>query len=173
VLLADRAPHGAEQVRTMLVGNLLAVRGPEVLQVGLLYAAIGVFHWFCRRPFFLISTAPDVAYQDGWRVRLWDFLFYASFGVVVTSSVRIAGVLLVFSYLIVPSLAGMMFGRSIAEKLAIGWAFGAFVSVVGMVASATFDLPTGAAVVCAFAVVVLIAGLTGRLNRRWRAWRRD
>ena len=96
VLLADRAAHGAEQVRTMLVGNLLAVQSPEVAKVAILYGAIGVFHWLCRRPFFLISTDPDAAFRDGWRVRLWDFLFYASFGLVVTSSVRIAGRTTVF-----------------------------------------------------------------------------
>src|SRR5438132_13729354 len=116
VLLADRAPHGAEQVRTMLVGNLLAVRPSEVVEVALLYAAIGAFHWFARRPFFLISTDPDRAFREGWRVRLWDFPFYASFRVVLTSSVRIAGVLLVFSYLIVPALAGVMLGTSIPSK---------------------------------------------------------
>src|SRR5213079_3443423 len=127
----------AEQVRAMLVGNLLAVRPPEVAQVGALYAAIGVFHWLCRRPFFLISTDPDTAFRQGWRVRLWDFVFYASFGVVVTSSVRIAGVLLVFSYLIVPALAGVTFGGSVASRLLIGWSFGTIVSVIGMVASAT------------------------------------
>ena len=155
VLLADRAAHGAEQVRAMLVGNLLAVRGPEVVKVALLYAAIGVFHWLCRRPFFLISTDTDAAFREGWRVRLWDFLFYASFGVVVTSSVRIAGVLLVFSYLIVPALAGMMLGRTIPGKLLIGWVFGTLVSVIGMVASAAFDLPTGATVVCAFGLTLV------------------
>ncbi len=155
VLLSDRAAHGAEQVRTMLVGNLLSVGGPEVAKVALLYAAIGIFHWLCRRPFFLISTDPDAAFRQGWRVRLWDFLFYASFGVVVTSSVRVAGVLLVFSYLIVPSLAGIMLGTSIPGKLLIGWGFGTFVSVLGIVASATFDLPTGATVVCAFAVTLV------------------
>src|SRR5216117_2297472 len=69
VLLADRAPHGAEQVRTMLVGNLLAVRWPEVVEVAVLYALIGAFHWACRRPFFLISSDPDAAYAEGWRVR--------------------------------------------------------------------------------------------------------
>jgi len=155
VLLADRAPHRAEQVRTMLVGNLLAVRGGDVAKVGILYASIGVFHWLCRRPFFLISTDPATAYRKGWRVRLWDFLFYASFGVVVTSSVRIAGVLLVFSYLIVPALAGIMLGRTVAQKLLIGWAFGALVSVIGMVASASLDLPTGATVVCAFGLTLI------------------
>jgi zinc/manganese transport system permease protein len=155
VLLSDRAAHGAEQVRAMLVGNLLAVRGPEVVKVAVLYAAIGVFHWLCRRPFFLISTEPDTAYREGWRVRLWDFLFYASFGVVVTSSVRIAGVLLVFSYLIVPALAGIMLGRTIPAKLLIGWGFGTLVSVIGMVASAALDLPTGATVVCAFGLTLV------------------
>jgi zinc/manganese transport system permease protein len=156
VLVADRAPHGAEQVRTMLVGNLLAVRPPEVAKVAILYASIGLFHWLCRRPFFLISTDPDAAYRDGWRVRLWDFLFYGSFGVVVTSSVRIAGVLLVFSYLIVPALAGILLGRTVAHKLIIGWAFGTLVSVIGMAASAVFDLPTGATVVCAFGLMLIV-----------------
>jgi zinc/manganese transport system permease protein len=155
VLLSDRAAHGAEQVRTMLVGNLLAVNGPEVAKVAVLYGVVGVFHWLARRPFFLISTDPDRAFDEGWRVRLWDFLFYASFGVVVTSSVRIAGVLLVFSYLIVPALAGVILGSSIRSKLLIGWGFGTFVSVIGMIASATFDLPTGATVVCAFAVTLV------------------
>src|SRR5882724_4550044 len=136
VLLADRTPHGAEHLRGMLVGSILSVSGAEVLKVAALYAAIGLFHWLCRRPFFLISTDPDAAYREGWRVRLWDFLFYASFGVVVSSSVRIAGVLLVFSYLIVPALAGILLASRIGPRLAVGWAFGTGVSVMAMVASA-------------------------------------
>jgi zinc/manganese transport system permease protein len=167
VLLSDRAPHGVEHIRAMLVGSILSVRGHDVLKVGLLYALIGVLHWFCRRPFFLISTHPDVAFREGWRVRLWDFLFYASFGVVVTSSVRIAGVLLVFSYLIVPALAGLAVGQRIATRLIIGWAFGTIVSVVGMLGSAAFDLPTGATVVCAFGLTLLAWwGLVGITKRR-------
>jgi zinc/manganese transport system permease protein len=169
VLLSDRAAHGAEQVRAMLVGNLLSVRPPEVLEVAILYALVGTLHWFCRRPFFLISTHPHAAYDAGWRVRLWDFVFYASFGVVVTSSVRIAGVLLVFSYLIVPSLAGVMLGGSIVSRLLIGWGFGTLVSVVGMVASAALDLPTGATVVCAFGLTLVLFGLGSRRLRRKRS----
>ena len=165
VLLADRVPHGAEHLRGMLVGSLLSVRGPEVAGVTALYAAVGLFHWLCHRPFFLISTDPDRAYREGWRVRGWDFLFYASFGVVVTSSVRIAGVLLVFSYLIVPALAGIVLARGIGGRLAVGWAFGAAVSVVAMVGSATLDLPTGATVVCAFGASLLALGLPLRLRR--------
>jgi len=159
VLLADRAPHGADHVRTMLVGSLLSVSAAEVAKIAGLYALIGLFHWLCRRPFFLISTDPDAAFHQGWRVRLWDFVFYASFGVVVTSSVRVGGVLLVFSYLIVPALAGGALGGSIGTRLAIGWAFGTLVSVLGMVASAAFDLPTGATVVCAFGLTLLALAL--------------
>jgi len=159
VLVADRAAHGAEQVRGMLVGNLLAVGPLEVAKVAGLYAMVGLLHWLCRRPFFLISTDPDAAYAQGLRVRLWDFVFYASFGVVVASSVRVAGVLLVFSYLIVPALAGVTLGGSVLARLLIGWAFGTLVSVLGMVASAALDLPTGATIVCAFGVILLVFGL--------------
>jgi zinc/manganese transport system permease protein len=159
VLVADRAAHGAEQVRGMLVGNLLAVGPLEVAKVAGLYALVGALHWLCRRPFFLISTDPDAAYEQGWRVRLWDFVFYASFGVVVASSVRVAGVLLVFSYLIVPALAGVTLGGSVLARLLIGWGFGTLVSVIGMVASAALDLPTGATIVCAFGLILLVFGL--------------
>jgi len=169
VLLADRAAHGAEQVRTMLVGNLLSVRPFEVGKVFVLYSLVGVMHWFCRRPFLLISTDPRAAYDQGWRVRLWDFLFYASFGVVVASSVRIAGVLLVFSYLIVPALAGVMLGGTVGTRLAIGWAFGTLVSVIGMVASAALDLPTGATVVCAFGATLIVFWIGTRVSRRLAA----
>jgi zinc/manganese transport system permease protein len=162
VLLADRAAHGTEHIRAMLVGSLLAVRGPEVLKVAVLYALIGGLHWLCRKPFFLISTDPDAAYAQGWRVRLWDFLFYASFGVVVTSSVRIGGVLLVFSYLIVPALAATVMGGTVPTRLLIGWSFGTLVSVIGMAASAVFDLPTGAAVVCTFGLTLLAFAIAAR-----------
>ncbi len=168
VLLADRAPHGTEHIRGMLVGSLLSVSGAEVLKVALLYSTIGVLHWVCRRPFFLISTDPGTAYREGWRVRWWDFLFYASFGAVVTSSVRIAGVLLVFSYLIVPALAGIILGARVGSRLLIGWAFGTTVSVLAMVASAALDLPTGATVVCAFGLALLALGGAAQLAG-WRA----
>ena len=137
--------------------------GPEVLKVALLYALIGGLHWLCRKPFFLISTDPEAAYAQGWRVRLWDFIFYASFGVVVTSSVRIGGVLLVFSYLIVPALAGVALGGRVGARLLIGWSFGTLVSVIGMAASAVFDLPTGATVVCTFGLTLLAFAVAARL----------
>jgi zinc/manganese transport system permease protein len=159
VLLLAGAPHGSEHIRSMLVGSILAVSGREVLEVALLYAVVGGVHWACRHPFFLISTDPTAAFHEGWRVRLWDFLFYATFGLVVTSSVRIAGVLLVFSYLIVPALAATAVAETVGTRLLIGWSFGAAVSLAGIIASAALDLPTGATVVCVFGLA-LAAGWT-------------
>jgi zinc/manganese transport system permease protein len=151
----------------MLVGSLLAVTPGEVARIAGLYALVGVFHWVCRRPFFLISADPDAAFRAGWRVRLWDFLFYASFGLVVTSSVRVAGVLLVFSYLIVPALAGLVRGGTVGARLLVGWAFGAVVSLLGILASALLDLPTGATVACVFGLLLLLwSGVARPLRRR-------
>ena len=164
VLLADRAPHGAEHIRAMLVGSLLSVGVEHVAKVAALYAVVGAVHWALRRRFMLISTDPEAAYRAGWNVRLWDFLFYATFGVVVTSSVRVAGVLLVFSYLIVPALAGIMLGGRTAARLGTGWVFGTVVSIVGIAASATLDLPTGATVVCAFGVTLLALAIAQLLR---------
>ena len=167
VLLVDQAPHGAEHLRRMLVGSLLAVTPGEVARIAGLYALVGVFHWACRRPFLLISADPDAAFRAGWRVRLWDFLFYASFGLVVTSSVRVAGVLLVFSYLIVPALAGLVRGGTVGARLLVGWAFGALVSLLGILASALLDLPTGATVACVFGLLLLLwSGFARPLRRR-------
>jgi len=166
VLLSDRAPHGTEHIRAMLVGSILTVTGADVAKVAGLYGLVGAMHWYCRRPFFLISTDPGKAYAQGWRVRLWDLAFYASFGVVVTSSVRIAGVLLVFSYLIVPALAATVLGGSLGTRLLVGWAFGAGVSLLGIVASAGLDLPTGATIVCAFGLTLVAFWLvTGAVRR--------
>src|SRR5947199_330033 len=105
----------------MLVGNILLVTPREVWKCFALFVAVGVFHFSLRRNFLLVSFDRDGAYQKGLRVRWWDFLFYAVFGLVVTSFVRIAGVLLVFSYLIVPAVCGINLARRISRRLLIGW----------------------------------------------------
>ncbi len=141
VLLADRSPHGAEHLRGMLVGSLLSVSGAEVLKVAALYAAIGAVHWLWRRPFLLISTDPAARVPRGPRRARVGLPLLRVLRLVVTSSVRIAGVLLVFSYLIVPALAGILTGGGVGPRLLVGWGFGAVVSVLAIVASAALDLP--------------------------------
>jgi zinc/manganese transport system permease protein len=152
VLVLDRAPQGSEHIKQLLVGSILTVTLNEVGTLALLYGIVGALHWAIRQPLLEISFDAPAAVSKGRWIGWWDFLFYASFGLVVTSSVQIAGVLLVFSYLIVPAAIGALLARSITAKLVIGWGLGFVVSVFGLVASAVWDLPTGATVVTTFGV---------------------
>ena len=154
ILLLSKATGEAEHLRDMLVGNILSVQWPEVWLTGAIYIVLGLFHYLFRKQFLDISMDAQAAAAKGVSVRFWDFLFYASFGFVVTRSVAIAGVLLVFCYLIVPSVAGMLFSERIGPRLAIGWVMGTVVSMLGMYFSVQFDLPTGATIVCTFGLAL-------------------
>ncbi len=158
ILVLSRAPEGGEELKALLVGHLLFVEWGEISKIAWLYAAIGLLHWLVRRPLLAISQDPEGAFAQGLRVRWWDFLFYATFGFVVTSSVEMAGVLLVFSFLIVPAVCGVLLGHTVSQRLFLGWTVGTLTSVVGVGASYVWDLPTGATVVCAFGVSLLVCG---------------
>src|SRR5512138_3847153 len=166
ILAMSKATAESEHLKDMLVGNILAVSWPEVLKTALLYGAIGAFHYIFRSKFLAISMDHRRAEAAGVSVRFWDFLFYASFGFVVTSSVSIAGVLLVFCYLIVPSVAAMLYAESIGRRLAIGWTMGTVVSALGVYASLMLDLPTGATIVCTFGIALIIMALVRPLIQR-------
>ena len=148
----------------MLVGNILAVSWAEVRKTAILYGAIGVPLRFGE--VLAISMNPVRAEEEGVSVKFWDFLFYASFGFVVTSSVSIAGVLLVFCYLIVPSVAAMLYADSIGKRLAIGWSMGTIVSALGVYLSLKLDLPPGATIVCTFGLVLIIMAVVRFLIER-------
>ena len=156
ILAMSKATGETEHLKDMLVGNILAVSRPEVIKTAVLYGAIGLFHYIFRKKFLLISTDPAAAEASGMSIRFWDFLFYASFGFVVTSSVAIAGVLLVFCYLVVPSVGAMLFADKIGRRLAIGWTMGTLVSALGVYLSVQLDTPTGATIVCTFGAVVIL-----------------
>jgi zinc/manganese transport system permease protein len=145
----------------MLVGRLLFVEWPEIGKTALIYAAIAMLHVLLRRPFFAISAGAVKSPDSPVRIKLWDFVFYASFGVVVTSSVQMAGVLLVFSFLIVPAACSMLFFTTVRARLLAGWTFGLVASSAGLASSARWDLPTGATVVAAFGAVFACCALAG------------
>jgi zinc/manganese transport system permease protein len=165
ILAMSKAPEGTEHLKDMLVGNILTVSWREIITTAILYTLVGIFHYVFRKRFLAISIDANAAAASGLNVKFWDFLFYTSFGFVVTSSVTIAGVLLVFSYLIVPSVAAMLFSRSIGTRLAIGWAIGAIVSAAGILASFQLDLPTGATIVCTFGVALVLLAIVRVLTR--------
>jgi len=166
ILVLDRLPQGGDQIKQLLVGDVLAVSPSEVTRTAGVYAAIGVVHWLARRPLLALSFGGERA-----AARVWDFVFYFSFGVAVTSSVRIAGVLLVFAYLIVPAVAGALVSERVRGRLLVGWTVGFAVSVLGLCASYVYDLPPGPSVVATFgAVLAAIATLRAfvALARRTR-----
>jgi zinc/manganese transport system permease protein len=159
ILMMSKATQETEHLKEMLVGNILSVSWYEIGKTAVMYSLIGLFHFVFRRRFLLISLDEPEAERQGVNVRFWDLLFYMSFGFVVTSSVAIAGVLLVFCFLIVPSVAAMLFSERLGVRLAIGWTMGAVVSAGGVALSFVLDLPTGATIVATFGAALLLVAL--------------
>jgi zinc/manganese transport system permease protein len=159
IVAMSKSAEQTEHLKEMLVGNILSVSWHEVTKTALLYGGVGLFHYIFRKKFLAISMNHDNAEKTGLSVRFWDFLFYSSFGFVVTSSVAIAGVLLVFCYLIVPSVGAMLYSEKVGPRLAIGWTMGTLVSALGVFLSLQIDLPTGATIVCTFGVVLILMAL--------------
>ncbi len=164
ILTVDRAPHGAEHIKALLVRDILWVQDWAVAaKLAAIYAGVGAFHWVFRRQFLGATFRPEGMGRGS--LFLWDLLFYATFGVVVTSSVQVAGVLLVFSYLMVPSVMAALLARSIHARLLIGWSIAFLASVAGLWASFRFDLPTGATLIVTFGVALVVIGAIARLAR--------
>ena len=157
VIVLDRAPQGGEHIKQLLVGSILTVPAKDVAVLAGLYAAIGLVHWALRRPLLEVSLDPDGAARSGRALLFWDIFFYASFALVVTSSVRVAGVLLVFAYLVVPAAIASLFVRTVRARLVLAWALGAAVSAAGLWASWAWDFPTGATLVSAFGAAIALA----------------
>jgi len=169
ILMADISPHGAEHLRDLMAGSIVWVTPEQILKTAVFYAVIGLFHWRFREKFLLISLHPEQAYARGVHVRLWDFWFYLSFGVVITSSVQIAGVLLVFCYLVAPSVFAVMFFDDLKRRLVTGWIMATLVSAIGLLFS--YDRPSGPTIMVAFAVALILGGFARALVRGRRPYR--
>jgi zinc/manganese transport system permease protein len=165
ILVADRAPEGAEHIKELLAGSILWVTWPTVVKDLIIYAAVGLFHYLFRKRFITISENPDRAYAEGWKVWFWDFLFYVSFGVIITLSVEIAGVLMVFSYLVAPAIIALGSSHRWGSRIVIAWAVGFLASAAGLIASYKVDFPSGPAIVCSLGLFLL-------LFAAWRTVRR-
>lgn len=164
ILVADRAPRGAEAIHDVLEGAIIWITWPTIIKKGAAYAALGLLHFFLRKQFLRISFHADEAEREGWNIRFWDFLFYVSFGVAVTMSVPVAGVLLVFTMLVVPAVVAFLFSRDIRRMVFISWGAGALASLLGLWASYVGNFPTGPAIVCMYGLVLLGAGVLRKLG---------
>ena len=179
ILVVDRLAHGAEHLKEALVGQVLWVSWNDVIKTAAIYAVVGIIHFIFRKQFLAASEShgkPKELYDSNGVLRettepiswFWDFLFYALFGVVITSSTHIAGVLMVFSFLIVPSILGQVFFKSIRARLLFGWTLSTVLSVFGMYASYKLDVPVGGLIVVLFASLPILAligfGLTSVIS---------
>ncbi len=162
ILLIDKAPHGAEQLKDILTGSILWVKWQSIATAAVVYSVVGLIHFVFRDRFFLISTDPEAARQKGLNVRAWDFLFFFLFGVVITLSVDVAGVLIVFVFLVAPAIMAISITDRLSSQLLIGWGLGLLVTILGLFASYVWDLPTGPAIIGCYAVVVVV--LSGLLH---------
>ncbi|MCI0366100.1 MAG: metal ABC transporter permease [Phycisphaerales bacterium] len=157
ILVFSQLAIERDHVERMLTGRLLFVDWPEVMATTILYAIVGAIHIVFRRPFLSISDGSAASQPWTIRILLWDFLFYGTFGLVVVSSVRIAGVLLVFSFLVIPASCAFLYFQRVRSRLLAGWAFGLIASVVGLWMSGELDLPTGPSVVVAFGALFVLS----------------
>jgi zinc/manganese transport system permease protein len=165
-LVLEKSPSGPEHVKETLVGSIFTVAPGHIARVALVYAGIGLLHVLLRKPFFEITDDPAGARRRGRKLFAWDFLFYASFGLVVTSSVMIAGVLLVFGLLVIPAVAGVLTARTSGRALAAGWVFAFVASFAGLVASVRFDYPAAPSILVALTFFLVLLGFGLRLARR-------
>jgi zinc/manganese transport system permease protein len=163
-LVLEKSPAGPEHLKETLVGSLFTVSPSHITKTAVLYAVIGVAHFLLRKPFFEITNDPMGARRRGRKIFFWDFLFYAMFGFVVTSSVQIAGVLLVFGFLVIPAVAGLMATQRPGLALAIGWIFGFAGSLVGLVLSVQLDLPAAPTILVSLTVLLALLGAGLRLR---------
>ncbi len=166
ILMLSQSAEGDEELKRTLVGDILLVQPTEVFRAFGLYAVIGLIHFFFRKRFLLISFEPEKAAAEGVSVRGWDFLFYVLFGFVVTSFVHIGGVLMIFSYLIVPAVCANLLAQGLRVRLVIGWLTATLASIAGLYVSYRNDLPTGASIVCALGAALLLVGLAARFGRK-------
>jgi zinc/manganese transport system permease protein len=165
ILVIDKAPHGAEHIKEILTGSILWVKWKTIAEAAIVYSLVGIFHFIFRKKFLLISENPEKAEASGINVRFWDFLFYVSFGIVITHSVGTAGVLLVFVFLVVPAITSMMITDVLWKQLVIGWTMGVFVTITGLYISYTADLPSGPTVVAFYGAVLTLVAIVLYLFR--------
>jgi zinc/manganese transport system permease protein len=165
-LVLEKTPAGPEHLKETLVGALFTLAPQHVARTAVLYAVVGLVHVLLRRPLFEITNDPAGARSRGRRIFAWDFLFYATFGLVVTSSVQMAGVLLVFGFLVIPSVAGLMATQRPGLALAVGWTFGFLGSLVGLAGSVRFDLPAAPSILVALASLLVVFGAVLAIARR-------
>lgn len=156
-LIADKIPHGSEHISSLLNGNILWVNKFQLIKTATIYSLLGLIHFFIYKKLWLVSSNEQLARDSGLNIKFWDLIFYLGFGLVITSSVQIGGILLVFAYLIVPALISQIYVNSFKARLFLGWLFGIIASLISIVISFKWDTPTGSTIVVVFGICLIMS----------------
>ena len=157
--IADKLSGGSQHIKEILTGNLLWVNWSAIAKLVIVYLAIAFFHILCRNKFVTISQDYETAVKSGMSIRLWDFLFFVSFGIVITLSVPVAGVLLVFSFLMIPAAISALISDNWGKRILVGWIAGAAACLLGLWYSFAQNAPSGPATVCILALFLTLLGI--------------
>jgi zinc/manganese transport system permease protein len=150
ILVIVKNPESAEEIKNMLVGSILLVSMDTIIQTFILYLFIGAIHFIFKEKIYAVTQRTKITHPV-----FWDFVFYASLSIVVTSSVQIAGVLLVFSLLVIPAIVSLLLGNRIRQQLIYGWSFGLVAAFLGILFAFNFDFPAGPSIVVVLVIIML------------------
>jgi len=157
VIILDKSAGADVHLHDMLTGVLLWTDWPQVLRLALVFAAIGAFHLVYHKKFTRLTACYQGLAEPIKKRKLWDFLFYATFGIMIIESVRIAGVLTVFAFLILPASVSALFATRWRNRILIGLLSGLIASVLGLHFSLTLDLTASPLIILFLGLILLLA----------------
>jgi len=164
VLILSRSVHGMEGLKTLLNGNILWTRPGEIAFVAIVYALVAIPHVLWHNRFREMSD--DVNRIQGNRL-LWECAFFVSFAVTITVAVGVAGILIVFAFLIIPALSTSLLGGTWIVRLTRGWGIGIVGAGAGITTAHAADLPTGATVVVVLGIAPILVWIIRKIYRRF------
>jgi zinc/manganese transport system permease protein len=159
ILILDRSPHGLEEFKSILNGNIIWVEPRSVLYTFILYFIISIPHIIFRKRFLELSRNGNGGF-------LWEFAFFLSFAIVLVKSVQMAGILQVFAFLIIPALIGRLFTREPIRVLIMGWLLGLASSTFGIAASYKWDLPVAPVIVASLSILFFVVLFVKSMYRK-------
>jgi zinc/manganese transport system permease protein len=161
VIILDKAAGGDVHVHDMLIGSILWVSWHQVTRLFVVVLIVGLFHLMFKEKFRLISGSEPGSNKIK-NPRLWDFLFYLSFGLVIIEAVNIAGILTVFAFLIIPASISILLSTDWKKRMLTGWGIGLFAVVIGLYLSLNMDVPSSPVIILILAVALFISLLVAK-----------
>jgi zinc/manganese transport system permease protein len=163
VIILDKGAGGDVHLHDVLAGTLLWTTWPQVIRLAIVLSLIGGFHLVYRRKFIELTALYHDASAAVEHQRKWDFLFYFTFGIMIIEAIRVAGVLTVFAFLILPASISALFAVQWRQRILIGLCSGILAALMGLYLSITLDLSVSPLIIILLGIILLIGVLTRKL----------